>query len=458
MLLGVLVLAAAIVALVLSWGRGDDEPAVEAPVVPARRWDSVVLVDPVAGRLVVSGREGDETAGGSTTLSGVLDVGLDGEVLVGVTGTPSIDGLGVVDLATGQVEALTVAHDRLVQLPGTALLVGSDTATATGAVQLVDVARRKVTELGPLAGAGAVILPDEVRASPDGRHIAFTDLGRATTVVLGVATGATATMPGTIADLSTDRVATVTNRGPTVLVDLADLRGARLGTVEAPPLAGLLITGPTTAVAVSEGGAVLRLDFAEGAAAETAQLASPLATSSIVTTVADAAPAQPAVLDAGIVAARQRIVVTLAGTVALIDPTGVVAATIEAALPLPRLDASHPGARCVHVVGSAVEPSLVVDAASGSTLATVPAGALVARSADGCVAVVQAVGSTGSTVVAGDLELEVGDPVLAVAADGSAILLGGPRPRVVLIAEDPTEIELPQGGDAGAFARRGAPV
>lgn len=458
-LLGVLVIAAAVVALVLSWGGDDDRPAVETPVVAVRGWDSVVLVDPVARQLIVSGRDGVETAGGSTTLTGLLDIGLAGAVLIGTTGTPSIDGLGVVDLVTGRVEPLKVAHDRLVQLPGTTLLVASDTAAATGGVQLVDVARRTTTALGPLAGVDAVILPDEVRASPDGRHVAFTDLGRAMTVVLGVATGTTATVPGAVADLSTDRVATVTNRGSTVLVDLADLRGARLGTVEAPPVAGLLITGPTTAVAVVDNGAVLRLDFAEGTATETARLAPPTApTSSSTTTTAGSAPSRPVVIDAGTVAARQRIAVTLAATVVLIDPTGVVAATIEAALPLPRLDSTHPGARCIHVVGSAVEPSLVIDAASGTALTAVPAGTLVARSADGCVTVVQALGSTGSTVVGRELELEVGDPVLAVAADGSAIVLGGPRPRVVLLAEDPAEIDLPNGGTSGTFARRDTPV
>jgi hypothetical protein len=163
------------------------------------------------------------------------------------------------------------------------------------------------------------------------------------------------------------------------------------------------------------------------------------------------------VLDVGIVAARQRIAITLAGTVALVDTTGAVAESVDAALPLPRLDAAQPDARCLHVVGSAVEPSLVIDAVTGTRRASVPAGTLVARSADGCVVVVQALGSTGSTIVAGEIEIDVGDPVLAVAPDGSAILLGGPRPRVVLIGVEPTEIDLPQGGAAGVFATRGTP-
>lgn len=459
-LLAVLVAAAAVVALVVSRGD-DDEQGADVPVVEPRGWDTVVLVDPTSDRLVVSGADGAEVGAGSTALSGLLDVGVDGVVLAGISGTPSVEGLGVIDLATGQVDRLTVAHDRLARLDATPLLIATDSAGATGSMQLVDVARRRVSELAPLAGAGAVVLPDEVRASPDGRYVAFTDLSRATTVVLDVATGSRANVPGAVADVSLDRVATITNRGATVLVDLTDLRGTRLGTVETAPLAGVLITGPTEAIAVSTSGSVLRLDFAEGSSDATSQLASPdPATSATAAGDDDAGPAgqvSDVVLDIGVVAARQRLAVTLPGTLVLVGTDGEVAATIEAALPLPRLDGNLPGARCLHVIGSSVEPSLLVDATTGTKVGTVAAGSLVALAADGCVAVVQALGSTVSSIVGDGIELEVGDPVLAVAPDSTAILLGGVRPRIVLLDGSSTEVALPRVGTAGTFATRIAP-
>lgn len=456
-LLAVLVAAAAVVALVLSWTGDDDEPSAVVPEVEVREWDSVVLVDQVAGRLIVAGRDGAELAGGATTLTGLTDVGIDGVVLAGTAGLPSVDGLGVVDLDTGQVELLDVAHDRLTRLDDTGLLVASDGTAATGSVQLVDIARRAVTELAPLAGAGAVVLPDEVRASPSGRHVAFTDLARASTLVLDVATGTTASVAGALADLSADRIATITNRGTTVLVDLADLRGNRVGTVETPPLAGVLIAGPTTGIGVTTAGAVVRIDFADGDSTETARLAPAAPTTSAPgSTAASDQPAAPVVLDTDIVAARQRLAVTLAGAVALVDTGGVVAALLDAALPLPQLDGAGQGARCIHVVGSAVEPSLLIDATTGTKLAQVPAGTLVARSANGCVAIVQPIGSAGSTVIGGGVELDVADPVLAVAPDGSAILLGGVQPRIAQLTDDPVETPLPRAGSTGTFASRGA--
>jgi hypothetical protein len=264
-----------------------------------------------------------------------------------------------------------------------------------------------------------------------------------------------------VADVSLDRVATITNRGATVLVDLTDLRGTRLGTVETAPLAGVLITGPTEAIAVSTSGSVLRLDFAEGSSDATSQLASPdPATSATAAGDDDAGPAgqvSDVVLDIGVVAARQRLAVTLPGTLVLVGTDGEVAATIEAALPLPRLDGNLPGARCLHVIGSSVEPSLLVDATTGTKVGTVAAGSLVALAADGCVAVVQALGSTVSSIVGDGIELEVGDPVLAVAPDSTAILLGGVRPRIVLLDGSSTEVALPRVGTAGTFATRIAP-
>jgi hypothetical protein len=260
-----------------------------------------------------------------------------------------------------------------------------------------------------------------------------------------------------VADVSLDRVATITNRGATVLVDLTDLRGTRLGTVETAPLAGVLITGPTEAIAVSTSGSVLRLDFAEGSSDATSQLASPdPATSATAAGDDDAGPAGQ-VSDIGVVAARQRLAVTLPGTLVLVGTDGEVAATIEAALPLPRLDGNLPGARCLHVIGSSVEPSLLVDATTGTKVGTVAAGSLVALAADGCVAVVQALGSTVSSIVGDGIELEVGDPVLAVAPDSTAILLGGVRPRIVLLDGSSTEVALPRVGTAGTFATRIAP-
>lgn len=107
----------------------------------------------------------------------------------------------------------------------------------------------------------------------------------------------------------------------------------------------------------------------------------------------------------------------------------------------------------MHLVGNAVEPSLLVDVTDGSRLAIVEPGTVVRRSADGCVLAMQRLGSTVVNVVGDDLDLDVGDPVLALAPDGSAMVIGGTRPRLVML-DDVTEIRLPRSASAAVFAQR----
>lgn len=438
MLLGVLVLAAAIAALIVSRGDGrDGDPGDVALDTPA--WDAVVLVDPATGRVVVTGPDGVELAAGSASTEGALDVGVAGRVVLGSEGDPAVDGLGVLDLSTGMVDVLRVDHGRVVLVGDGPVLIATDGERATSALQIVDVIRRRVSELTTFAGPDAIVPADGIVAAPAGGSVAFTDLSTASTVLLDLTTGRTATVPGRVADLTDERVATITNRGDTVLVDLSDLSGTRLGTVETSPLAGLLVTGLDEAVAVTTTGVVGRLRFGAGEFAETARLG----TDGIDVTVVDTA----------IVAARQRLAVTTAGSLVLVGADGTTADTVSSSISRPLLDGTRPGVRCVHLVGTTVEPSLLVDVTDGRRLATVEPGTVVRRSTDGCVLAMQRLGSTVVNVVGDDIDLDVGDPVLALAPDGSAMVIGGTRPRLVML-DDVTEIRLPRSASAAVFAQR----
>lgn len=439
LLLAVLVVAAGLVAFMVS--RGDDDDERSTLVVAPRAWDTAALVDQATERVVVVDADGVEIAAGAGSLDGAIDVGLDGAIVIGTAGVPSVDGLGVLDLESGRTDVLRVAYDRVSVLGDGPLLTVDDGAGVSAALQVVDPVRREVRDLATFAGPDAVVLTDAGLASPSGTTVALTDLHSGRTLLLDVGSGRTVAVPGRVADLSDDRVATITDRGDTMLVDLTDLEGTRLGTVETAPLAAVWITGPDEAISVGSDGVIGRLRFSDGEFEETARLGT------------DTAPV--VVGEAALVAARQRLAVTVAGLLVLVDRDGKVADSVATSIGRPLIDRPAPGARCVHLVGTTVEPSLIIDTTNGDRLATVGPGTVLDRSADGCVVVTRELGSSASIVTGDDIEVELRDPLLAIAPDGTAVIVGGARTRLIRL-DDLAETRLPRTAQAAAFGRLGA--
>jgi hypothetical protein len=163
---------------------GDDESpdsdTAGTGVEATAAWDVVVLDDPVADIVTVHDSDGAEVARVATQLQGVLDVGLPGSVVLGAAGDPAADGLGVLDLATATITPIDVSLPVVERLGTSSYLLASD--QSTGAVQVVDVARRRVIDLTALAGDGAVVVPDTVRVTDDASRLAFSELRNGQTV------------------------------------------------------------------------------------------------------------------------------------------------------------------------------------------------------------------------------------------------------------------------------------
>lgn len=384
-------------------------------------WNVVVLADPQADVVTVTDSGGTTLSRTTTTLEGVLDVGAPGAVLLGVAGDPTTAGLGVLDLVTGVVKQLEVRLPDVAQLGSTPFVVASD--PATGEVALIDVAAAKVIDVDALAGDDPVVATDTVRLTPDRSHIAFSELRSSRTIVLDLADQSSVSLPGVLADISDVAVATITNRGDTVLVDLSRLDGTRVGTVETPPLVGLMVTGEAAALGVTADATVVTLDAAEASSTTSTALADAVrkrATDTTAPTVDAPVAAQRAAAMLG----HERLTVSGNGFVAVLDAMGAVVATHALDQAEPQFDTTDAELTCVLLFGRPTEPSVLLDTADGMVLATFAASTPVDRSADGCtVARQELAGSLAYRVVGRDLDLRPTTPVLGLASDGSAMLI-----------------------------------
>jgi len=416
-------------------------------------WNVVVLDDPVADIVTVHDADGAELARVATQLQGVLDVGLPGSVVLGVAGDPAADGLGVLDLTTAAITPIDVRLPVVERLGTSSYLLASD--QSTGAVEVVDVARRRVIDLTALAGDGAVVAPDTVRVTDDASRLAFSELRNGQTVVVDLtATNdppATVVLPGLLADLTDTRVATTTNRGATMLVDLYDAAGARLGTTETAPLVGVMVVGDTTMVGVATDASLLRID----AAAATADARDDLQRR-VRELVGDSASPAP-VRGAQVVLEHRRLAVVGAGWSAFIDTDGTVVSASALDVVSTVIDAVSSTQRCVLVYGSPTEPSTLFDATDGAVVATFDPSVPIGGSVDGCTIARQGFGTLpgswrGYRVVGPDLDVAPTQRVVALAPDGTAALVSGGGMSLLWFDTDAT-VPLTATPTLGAFAR-----
>lgn len=434
-------------------GSTDGSSAVDET---ATTWDALVVDDPVANVVTVHRLDGTETTRVATDLQGVLDVGLTGVVVLGAAGDPAADGLGVLDLATGTITPIDIGLPVVERLGASAYLLASDQSTS--AVAVVDVAARRVIDLTALAGDGAVVVPDTVRVSDDASRLAFSELRTGQTVVVDLTTRtdppSSVALPGLLADLTDRRVATTTNRGSTMLVDLYDMAGARLGTTETVPLVGVMVVGDTTMVGVAADTSVVRID----AATATAEVADDLE-QRLRTLLGESAP-DPVARTAQVVLAHQRLAVVGAGWVSFVDADAAVVAVSPVDNQSTAVDAASTTQRCVVVFGSPSEQATVFDASDGATIATFEPSVPIGTSLDGCTVARQGFGTAtgawrGYRIVGPDLDLSPTQRVVAVAPDGAAALVSGAT-TALLRFDGSTPVPLVDTTALGAFARLAA--
>lgn len=421
-------------------GDGDDD---DAATGSARSWDVVVL-QRADGTVSVLDRDGDEVATATTELLGVTDVGLDGKVLLGIDGDPAADGLGVLSLDDGSIDEIDVAFDQVRRLGRSSLLAVSD-ASGTG-LELVDTGDGSTTDLLALAdGDDPLADPGSVRVDDAATHVAYTDLRSSETVVVDVAAGTGASLPGALVDLADDGVLTVTNRGDTVLLDLSQVTGERVGTVEtAPILAGMLV-GDATAVIVTAEGIVSIVDFGDESVDEVTRLATvlPLPPGTDVTT-------EPEIADGAVVLGdRTRLALFGERFVAFVDAAGALVRSVDVPDRVEVFLDPVTADRCLSV-GEAGGPYTLLDAGAGVIVTSFDDGALVGDGADGCVVGFAASDAAGDDLVAGlggdegtdRVDRRLAGRVLAISADGTAALDddGGTVSWVDLVSGELTEL------------------
>lgn len=426
-------------------GRGDDGDG--GGDTAAAGWDVVVVQQP-DGTVTVHDADGEEVLSAETDLEGVDDIGLAGAVLLGLDGEPSADGLGVLDLDDGGVAELEVSFDEVRRLGRSSLLIAHPT-TGTG-LELVVPAENRTIDLVELAGgADPLVDPFTVQVDDTGGVVAFDELRNSETVVVDVAEGTGASLPGALIDLAFGRVLTVTNRGETVLLDLSETTGERVGTVETPRVVAAMLVDDATAIVVTAQGLVSRVDFGDERVEEVVDLAPLLP----VPPGTDPAVDTEIVLQGVTIADRTRMALFGERYVAFLDEAGELVRSVDVPMrQQPRLDPTG-AERCI-TVGADSGPATLLDGSTGAIVTAFAEGTVVAGSADGCVV---AVTDTTSGVVAGlEVDRSVDGAVVALADDGSATVQSAARSaELVAVGDDGDPVELlDRRATSAAFARR----
>lgn len=446
-----LVVVSSIVAGVV-WIVSRDGSRTGTGTTPAQPWDAIVLQDPISGSVSVHDRDGEVLSTVETTLRGVTDVGAPGAVVLGVAGAPSTNGLGILDLATGEVESLRVSGDEVVEPADAPFLVVSGSQGAV--LELVDPAARRVTDLLALSGrTEALGDPDTVRVDPSGRMLAYGELKNFETVLVSLTEAGgptrTASVPGGLADLAFDRVLTLTNRGASVLVDLSRTDGTRVGTVEIPTTSAVMLTDADTGLAVTPDGRVWGLRFGDARADELGSLSEQL----------PRPPGAAADPDYGLVVSgtamldHRRMALFGERFVAFIDERGALVRSVDVAELVEPATPVHPGDRCAVLTGPSTGVLTYLDAQDGSIITSLGGAVVRGVSADGCTAAIDR--RTAADVVIGlDIDEVSTRPLVGVSRDGTAALRTDAVGTEVLLLASGDRIDLGTARTVGAFARR----
>jgi hypothetical protein len=396
-------------------------------------WNTVVLQNDRTGELSLVDAEGVELETFPSKLMGLLDVGLADRLVVGVAGDPATDGLGVIDLDSGEITELVVESDGISRLDTSAYLVASN--GPRDPLGLIDVAAGEVLDLLQFVDTDDPIVdPSLIRIDPEHSHVAFTELGELETVLVDLATDESVSLAGSVVDIASDAVLTITNRGLTSLVDLYGFDGERIGTVETDSAAGGLLLDDRSALVVTRAGGLVRVDFDDESVDDVGSVADQLTTEA--TDGDDSVPAddnpqaddEQLELVRGLVPVldRTRLVVLGEGGMVIIDVDGTVLASDRSESPRAPEPVTSAD-RCV-LIGAFDAEQTLWDTSDGSRIETLDAGIMTGRSADGCtITYLESPLGGGDAAAAArlvgpDVDRSVEGELGAVAPDGSAAM------------------------------------
>jgi hypothetical protein len=452
----VLLAVVAVLGAGVAWfvGRDGDDDGDSAD---GAEWNTVVLQNERTGELTLVDAEGTEIESLDTDLIGLLDVGLPGRLVVGVAGDPATDGLGVIDLDDGEVTDIAVQSDSVSRLDNSAYLLAA--GGPRDPMELVDVAEGDVIDLLTFAdGSDPIVNPSLLRIDPEHTHVAFTELGELETVLVDLADRTSTSLAGSLVDIASDVVLTVTPRGSTTLIDLYGFDGERVGTVETDAAAGGMLLDDRSALIVTRAGGLVRVDFDDESVDEVGDVADQLtgsgdtATSDSTQTTDESSSQSPQEVVNGAVSVldRTRLVITGDGGMAIVDADGKVIAsdrTSDDAFPI----LSAQSDRCI-LIGAFDAEQTLWDAAEGARVETFDQGFSSGRSADGCTITYAEnsarSGSGDDTVVrtrlvGRDVDQTIDGQFGAVAPDGSAAVARDDDGAFVVDAASGDRVDLP---------------
>ncbi|MGE0140138.1 MAG: hypothetical protein AB7L17_11800 [Ilumatobacteraceae bacterium] len=450
-----LVIVAVIGAGIAWWvGRGGSDDDGEAGT---EQWDTLVLQDERTGKLTLVDPQGEEIDTFRTDLHGLLDVGLADRLIVGVAGDPTTDGLGVIDLESGEVTPIEVETHTISRLDASPYLLAS--GGPRDPLALVDVAAGEVIDLLSFAeNDDPIVSPGLVRIDPSHAHVAYTELGELETVLVDVEARTSSSLAGTLADLGDDAVLTLTNRGATSLADLYGLDGERVGTVETDAAAGGLVLDDRSALVITRSGRLVHVDFDDESVDELGSVAEHLvgdssgesASGSTDGTDADLVRTIVPILD------RTRLAVLSRQGMVVIDVEGNTIATDRMTDPAVARPATSTD-RCVLIGGKDSEQTLW-DVTDGTRIETFDPGFLTGRSADGCTvtyAETAAPVETGDSTVPDGTSGTTGTSDTEGTSATSATSGAGDRPGGALARLVGPEVNQRVDGELGAVAPNG---
>jgi hypothetical protein len=459
----VVLVVLAIVAGAVAWfvRRGDDDN--DAGATSGDDWNTVVLQNEATGEITLTDAEGAEGESYPTDLTGLLDVGLADQLVVGVAGEPAAQGLGVIDLGDGQVTELEVESNGISRLDNSAFLLASN--GPRDPLALVDVAAGEVIDLLAFVdNSDPIVNPALVRIDPQHTHVAFTELGELETVLVDLEARDSVSLAGSLVDIASDAVLTITNRGRTSLVDLYGLDGERIGTVETDAAAGGLLLDGRSALVVTRAGGLVRVDFDDENADEIGSVAEHLTSDDVVGD--GSVPADETndtddqqvelVRGAFPVLDRTRLVIVGEAGVVFIDVEGTVIASDRVSNPSVQAGVMSTD-QCI-LVGAFDAEQTLWDTSDGSRIETFDPGFMTGRSADGCTVSYAERAAAGDTeksrLVGPDVDRTVDGELGAVAPNGSAVIGRDDDGAFVVDAESGDRVELPVDTLFGVFTDR----
>lgn len=436
LVVGAVVLGIAIVAVVASRfivGNGDDDGASSADA----RWDTLVVLTGDEVRLLEP-ESGDEIESFDSTVD-LLDAQslVAEDVLVTLTDEGAVALLDLNDGTTrrgraGVDETLLVSPDN----PRVAI-VGPD---AGGDVTIIDTGGRNVFSVADAAGlTNPLIFNSDVRVNAAGSHVAVPVPNAFQSFVIDIAEETSEAFAGRVIAISDEFVVTEQPAGGESEIELHELGGERVASVDVPTPRASLLTGDGSMVLVASDGSV-RTVSSDGEVGEVDPIIDE-----------DGAPLEVKSGFAALGGTRLVVVAGAVDTAVVLDESGAVLGSASG-----RITTTPPrGTRCVVVGGgSSTDPSTLLDLDDGSVVTTIERGLPAATSVDGCT--VALLGGGDNLVTDGDVISIDARSIAEVTPNGDGVVvLDGRDTELVRLGGEDDPIELADEPVVVRFGRRG---